>query len=477
MTQDGGSVDAPGDRGSGDASIEPTPLIKSGTRIRAVVEQANGHQLTRRLEDTALDDGECWLRVAGDGATRCLPRRTASTGIYYADADCQTPLATWSSFGDSCSDPPLYASDTSSTCPARTSMYRITEELAAGTPLFFEASGECYPANTAAPGRFYRYDETPTDPATFVAFEEVQHDTDGRLRRAVLEGSDGSRVSPRWVDAERGERCSGGEDEGGVRRCFPVGDRNTFVGTDRYYEDNLCETPAAVVGLVNCPADYAWRNLGGDACDLRVSVHPLGEEISDPSELYRTSRLDPDECVSAVPESTLSGSFVRVFYELEPAISPVDLPALPQGPAGASGLTAWREESAGRTVPRGWFDSSRGQQCTVRRTRDGRYRCLPLSASVRTYYLDDACTDEIKLATLRDCAERTIGVEEDDTTCPSSHIVWSLSAIPFDNETQLYTGSAGSCFGIRFSDQTELVEVTNPVPDEQFLETIITAVE
>lgn len=119
----------------------------------------------------------------------------------------------------------------------------------------------------------------------------------------------------------------------------------------------------------------------------------------------------------------------------------------------------------------GWFDSERGEDCSVNRTTDGQLRCTPAYKLVTdNLYEDASCTQRITVA-------------EDSAECPDSHryVVrrepdCSGSQVEYFEvgeklATKLVYGKlTTACIEYKVSETGNAYRVGAPIPSESFVE-------
>ncbi len=408
-TADGaGSPDAAAiDGDAPDGSASDVLAERSGTRIkRELWSTADGFRQRVGLYDAELARS-CFVAVASDGMSRCLPQ--GASAHVFTDSGCTQRVAAWSA----CSSKPTYATaqpSIASCAPLLTKVFSLGADVAP-TELFTGEPGACWLTSTPSPE--YKYSKvTEVAAATFAQLDEVTRPLAPGLDGAFLETADGLQVLSGFRDATHGSLpCVFSTAMDDKLHCVPGGsdDVGSLFGN---FSDDKCTTE---VGSGACPSfTLARRFLQG--CPSRVQIFSVGAAIDADAGVYRQNGASCDG-----PQAI--GSTIK---PVTAEVSPSDFPAATITASTASArLRIDRLELAPNTLVAEPYplirDTAQGATCSPATASDGNARCLPTPAAMVHAFADDQCTVLVARVSSGACgvpkfARRTLSAACDDRT-------------------------------------------------------------
>jgi hypothetical protein len=352
--------------------IDPVDLggetTKSGERLRSVTWLSDeGLEVPAlRFLDTERDE-ECAFGRATDGDFRCFPDAVTDFPFGYVDADCHTPVFLACKPYASLSDIPG--------CTNTGARLFDLGDVIVGAPRI--ASNCAFSLKTARGDEYRRMGARLRD-GEFVRAVAGTAERGGRIGTRQLSAEDGSGLMLGFYDADERAPCepfSFMPDD--PKRCVPA----PFAPIDTYFEDEECSGDGV--------------RLAFNYCETPLIGRPLNER-----RLYRLgarARLPPylSDVLGCSPAAASQGYEVLEPVELDTFAS-IELAHVGEGrvrmnvAASADGSTVVPDPVRGRF--RLW-DEELGLQCSIARSSDGEYRCLPtLYGPYHTnLFADDQC--------------------------------------------------------------------------------------
>lgn len=374
----------------GACGVTTTPsAVTSGSRLRARWQVAGGVRRLIGWHDEQLDL-DCGFEGYLFGREhRCVPDALESSGGFFADAACATPLAVASSMPppafivvppeNSCTDEPKFFHTGAAVDPSQ---------------VFSLENGACAPlSGNGNPTLFYRLGD-PVPTSAFVAASERPGDA-GQL----------------WLVAEDGASAPWG----GWNGQWAVQPTRTDDGMVRWapwmvayqignsYADSGCTTPVAtkLAGSARCPLDAVLGFGPNDSCGrVTASFSAIGSPVTMPY------TMQSGACTGG---TGLPGSLAYLIGapipdgQLEPVGSttdgggPVQLrrATLRDRPILQTGLNS-QFGGNGPPSPDVFIDASSGLACEPLLAADGKLRCIPpAGSSDDLFYTDSACTQQV----------------------------------------------------------------------------------
>jgi hypothetical protein len=346
--------------------------------------------------DTTLAT-ECTLRLASDGQPRCLPLANASTGSFYADSSCTTPLAQAPTV---CGSSPLGSYALHYTYvgkaggmngPWQVSVYSLgatyTGNVYTGTPAqcsqdtnlpsypLYTVGGEVA-ASTFASMTVHAPGSGPT-PST----SDLEQNG-SRIGWETMTTADGFSGAYFAYDSSLAQQCLYEYAGDGANRCVPY-----YTGDiSDYFADSTCTTPVF-------DTDTSAAGLFAYAETYSATACPTGTFYSVGSALGGTAYTNPGgTCEAASPDSSV------VYYQVTPFSSSGFEALVPDATAGPFATTASGSRlktvvatgSDGARMGAGWHDAALGVDCYVYTANDGVVRCIPSQMAYAGYYYSDA---------------------------------------------------------------------------------------
>ncbi len=367
-----------------------------GSRLRPyLIVSEEGDRNWRSWSDTERDE-RCRFEPASDGTFRCLPVNRTSRE-FFLDADCNEAVYTPTGW-DGCDQlhylKPMVIPEDGCAPDTGDPLYELGAQAAADEGLFRKSSlGACNPYD-ADVGPVYRLG-SEISPSQFVEAAYADVAEHGRIITVAFSGTDGTRQTAYWHDAQIEAFCLFSLSVDGIWRCVP---RSGSVGD--YFSDSVCNS--ALYRLVtDCdrePEPYLTDTFY-DGCVERGtpvlrSVFSLGAEYSGP--VYS----GPAGCAELPPDDTSR------YYRADP--EPLDILQAAELRIDTS--------DPGRIKPRyhmtdqggcwfsGFWDTETDSRCSFQPVGDGQYRCLPYGGyDFFKAFTDDACTQPATYLVLEDC--------------------------------------------------------------------------
>lgn len=341
---------------SGPLPAAPAPYA-SGTRLRAEYWEVDGARLFATWFDTELGE-PCLVTTAADGVSRCLPN-VAEINVEFSDPTCTTPLALGAF--------PIDETD----CPSgHAYAYRKTGDVTrvfhvgpAFTGAVYQASGSC----TAVSGSPYTFLDVGAEvPASaFVAIHEESTPA-GDLAYVEQVGDDGSRLLLNKFDGARLARIS--HDQVLVVPDVP----SAAVG----FADASCAVPAVFVD-----GTASGRVLIERTHDLCTDAYDDATIGAEQATYYQ---LESGACTAA----TLPSNFHVYALLARTPLVPIATGAFESD----GGFAHWRFDQ-GQTLPIGFYDPARGDECAPIALVTGHARvCAPIWDGAPSIYSDAGCT-------------------------------------------------------------------------------------
>jgi len=374
--------------------------IASGSRLHARYWVApGGAELFADWYDTELAV-PCSPQQPSDGPLRCVP--VTSTGasastvgpggpitVLYADAACTQRIQQWRT---GCEAPALITNQVSDTCGYHPVVHEVIGEVTPEELFGVDSlSGECRSVSTPREGSVWLRlgDELPG--SALVALEKQDAGGNGRLRRRLYRGEDGSLLLRDLYDARLENGCSPMADADGQLRCLP------HALASYSYADTQCQSVLAqwIQADAQCAVpDHAYARTGElVACTVHQRIFPLGAPDTDvtPYTLDYENSCVPSELPPGT-EGTLYGwtagpeltpdTFVSLGAQTEPGEGRLQR-VLHQDPEGfVARIELW--------------DSERQELCRPTLLTDGRTHCAPSARGlVRDTFADPQCVSPL----------------------------------------------------------------------------------
>jgi hypothetical protein len=350
--------------------VPPPPSYQSGTRLRAQIHEVGNAKRFVSWFDTQLGE-ECYLAVAEDGVTRCIPSRMA-VGVQFSDAGCTTPLIILA--------PPVDTTD----CPSAAAIGRITVgDRTRAVQVSAQYTGTVYqgqPGNCVIPSsgvfEFYGVGATLA-PEMFVGFHD-ELTASGDLAYIEHVGDDGSRLleETELVVRATGERCTMHELGHDELVCLPQQASGSLV-----YADANCSEQAIVTNQAPTPRMHTF--------DQRTACTDSIQEVTTGAELTAYYYLNAQQTCTPLSVPTPYRAFRAV--SIEPAI------ALASGrlevPVGSPIVVASWRFAQGQSLPGQLYDTRHGDFCLVMSAATTYERvCAPMFSGYAPLYSDASCT-------------------------------------------------------------------------------------
>ena len=428
-----------------DVTAASAPFV-SGSRLRAMVEQADGGPALFRGWYDSTFQSACDFTFAEDGALRCLPI-PGTLQVAFADALCTERIF----LGGACDVPrhaavelPSQDDDPCAWPEYRYEVYEVGEELHPSEVHFGNGDGTCgeaVPAGTAVVHAIGA--KASADAFVRASFEDEPRGP--RLAVRYLVGEDGSRQFTSILD--------------GSTECWPH---------------------ALVDGHERClPADgyaYAPGYRFADAACTDVVAHDPRRPMEDCPAATLILRWEPGECGEWGTESLLEAGAPLApdggFHFVDGACAPIDHGAegqpflLTLGPAvdvSAYPEVLRQEVGTGRIrsqvlttesgealgMPDGHFDLEADRDCYATDFEDGTKRCVPVGAAqLQDNFADPACTDEVVQVddVIPECPEAPPAYAYRIATTACASLV--AEVLPIEGEmdgTDIYYASPDGC--------------------------------
>jgi hypothetical protein len=193
-------------------------------------------------------NADCTFQVMADGTTRCVPG-TVGSQLFYSDASCATPAATYSFGSGRCSSPAgrLVRDANPDSCGAARAIYTVAEDASGdsvGGTYYGRSGGSSNSTCTALP-------QSSSGSSNLRAITDVTPSLPkvsrvgsggGRLVPAFVATSSTGALTRGWHDNEKNLDCVFGKASDGKLRCLPTAPKGIL-----FYTDGACSSPSRVV--------------------------------------------------------------------------------------------------------------------------------------------------------------------------------------------------------------------------------------
>lgn len=295
------------------------------------------------------------------------------------------------------------------------------------------------------------------------ATERVKGGT--RLKAIFADTAEGGRFFQfEWFDTGLGTRCRFTTAADGQQRCLPLPPRTAVDGAlIRYYRDDKCGEPLLPASdrSAGCAAGFGTRTV-----NHLVSIHRLGA----PGRVEKAFSLQPNaegKLVCQATEVIGPKEFFTVAAEVPPSAF---VATTSYGAEAQAGRRIWpvvRTAADGMRVRTSWWDSKLGQECTLRRGLDGKYRCLPylVFQSPLSAFADAACSQPAAVS--RVSPEGTFVRVLEKSSCPARETLYRTEVLRY--ATTVYRRTSQGCEGVTVPAGARVFAVREMVPWEEFV--------
>jgi hypothetical protein len=260
-----------------------------GTVAPVFLEAEDGARQLHAWRSAALG-AECWVGVAADGRTRCLPVPIATVGTYWTDANCSHPAAR--STRSSCTGEGAFVSSPATgVCPAGTRISRAgAKQIHAYQRDSSNACTQAALSSSDIYGLGPDLDPAGMDAASIGMLPGTQ-----RLRPLTETTAGGTALRPEYWDAKLRVICVPAVAADGRVHCLPRGTEPV-----RAFVDASCRgTEVALRRIEDC--DHAFAEKENTIC-------PVGKRIYALALQPYTAGLWADETGACVPVMPRGGT-------------------------------------------------------------------------------------------------------------------------------------------------------------------------
>jgi hypothetical protein len=380
---DAGAVSTGEDAGP-PKGVDPD-LLRSGSRIHVQVHVADGDFIgVQGLHDT-LKDVDCYIQLADDGVSRCLPGGTspAVTSLVYTDAGCTQPLLRVEPGSAPCYGPPVpppyVVSSTPSSCnkSPKSSIFTPGAQVDPPAQLYdtANATGTCQPSTVALVGSSgvaaSIYALNPSPASDWVAFQKTTKPLTSRLGIVQWSGSDGTLTVGDTVLLSNDAPCSpfvgrSVPEPAAVTTCIPSNIQ--YITNGEYFSDSTCTAGVAVVPDCQAPELlFEWASIT-DSCGNGTPSYFLPGEILS-STVYTTLPPSPQsQSTSCSP----AGKEVKAYAKGAP-VDPSSYPPMQMVLTGTGRVRhyEWQSEGVSISSTSNWVDAATGASVTAQSFADG----------------------------------------------------------------------------------------------------------
>jgi hypothetical protein len=368
-----------------DAPQSGGPDYVSGTRLRAeVYTSADGAKQWHGWYDSQLKT-ECRVEAAEDGQLRCVPVGLTYDEGYFADNNCQQPVAV----AGSCDAAPTYVVRFP-TSGCNNTVYALGTKVGTLATIWTNTQGGCQSATADASATYYLVG-AKMDPTAFVKETRTREPRGPELQMQFLAGDDGSKQPNGLYDSKLGGSCSTLDAPAMpyTDRCVP-----SHVGyAEGDYSDGNCKQPAiTVVPDQGCyyPSDdvqsIAWVY---DLVTCKGAQLTRFFEIGAPS-TGPLNRLSGTVCANdpSAPSS---------WWTTGAEVAATSFPAITYTQSGQGRVVqSWQTAaSSDKLFVDRFYDTQLKVACDQKPASDGKLRCIPHVDEIVPWYADDKCTNAV----------------------------------------------------------------------------------
>lgn len=191
---------------------------------------------------------DCTFQVMADGTTRCIPL-TSGSQLFYSDAECTAPAATYSFGSGRCvsAGGRLVRESTPDSCGAARAVYSVSDDEspdAVGGTYYARNGSSAAPTCTALPqsSRGTSNLRALTDVTSALPKAARIGGGSGRLVPAFVATSSTGALVRGWHDTVKNVDCTFGKASDGKVRCLPTAPRGIL-----FFTDGACASPSRVV--------------------------------------------------------------------------------------------------------------------------------------------------------------------------------------------------------------------------------------
>jgi hypothetical protein len=360
-----------------DAGPDPDDGAASGSRLKLVwFNFADGTRTwagfydAQRKESCTVSRDEPWT----GGHTYCIPDHGGT--IVYSDAACTQKLA--QVFHDpSCSrPPPIYVVEGTTTCDYVAQHLYTRGDPAAPTSYYLRfGDGSCTGPFPSAGYDFYQLG-LEIQPTALVELVLGAPTSAARLSERFYQTVDGMKLPAAIHDAMLGGDCRATGTAGNLV-CLPD------AAAASLFHDPACTEPEAALPASCAAPPYLVAN---DTCpSAPPHLYTAGSPVAAPP-LYR---LTAGTCATA------NGSTNNTYYPTDQRVTVARLEAVTETVSGRRLQLVHDTTSEGLSFRAGVHDTEGDTDCAPTVLPDGTVRCLPVAATVTTYYTDAQCMTAI----------------------------------------------------------------------------------
>ncbi len=410
--------------------------MQSGTRIRISAYTADGEVLQVIGTHDTLRDVDCYIDVAEDGVSRCMPSQGT---VYYRDENCTEPLILVPSSPADCAAPQPSSAYVSykSQRPCPVPVVHVVKPGAALDPpsnVYAFSLGSCQQQPFSA-SQGTLHDAIPSPPSDWVGFTSTVKTITPELGIVQWSGADGTRTTAIDLTGTGVMRllannaaCDPVGDYAGapnaaiVYRCIPS--NRVSLAINAFYSDTACTDVVAIAPTCQPPdllAEPVSAPPGG--CGEGTSnFFAVGDVI--PNSSVSTNALGPCR-----PAESILGGFTS--YLAGAQVDPATFPVLQEAPSGRGRLQPWVWQvdgiSTGVLDNGELADAATGAQAEITTTfTDGIARgTVSLEVFTEAFYSDDVCQHpvyarqrESSAPCVQDPMPRWLAFEPDGQTTP-----------------------------------------------------------
>lgn len=362
-----------------DAGPDPDDGAASGTRLKLVwFNFADGTRTwagfydAQRKETCTVSADEPW----SGGHTYCIPDHGGS--VAYSDAACTQKLA--QVFHDpSCTrPPPTYVVDGTTTCGyVAQHLYTRGDPATPASYYLRFSDGSCTGPFPTTGYDFYQLG-LEIQPTALVELQLGAPSSAARLSERFYQTADGMKLPAVIHDAMLGTDCRGTGTAGNLV-CMPDGAPASL------FHDAACTEPEAALPTSCTAPPYL---VASDACpSAPPHLYTAGSPIAAPP-LYRQS---------AGTCTTANGSITNTYYPTDQAVGVARLDAMTETLSGRRLELVHYTTTDGLAFRAGVHDTQGDTDCAPTVLPDGTVRCVPIAATVTTYFTDSQCMTPIDL--------------------------------------------------------------------------------
>lgn len=429
---------------TGGGSVGPTTLIDEtfvgGSRIKAAVLSEEGAPPTRMgFRDTQLDT-DCYLQVAGDGVSRCVPWATAyAVDGYFSDASCTRPA-----FSTAMSNPRFALRYDTSGCETRWRFFNVGAALSS-QHWFYKTSTGCYMQTVTTGQQAYELgDQLP--PETFVSATVTESTANG-VGFDTISFGDGAHGT--YGLRLNGSPCYAQHFIDGTNRCAP----SSLAWGSNTWADSQCSSAAIVSSTCSAPELGVAGWLATDSCEPAVNLVHLGVSLN---KYYAGS-----SCSGVTPQST------QVVYAAGDPVPPAEFPAAQPALVGTGRLqgTVLTWPSGLRTAGR-WVDTQLNEACVWYGTSSTPWRLCAVSTpglNVGAWFGDHGCTEPLAYSQVASstCAPKYVATPTNPADLSVPPRVFTVGGRHTGN---VYVGTPESCTQTTAPDGFALYDTAGEVP-------------